>query len=301
MWSWATWRVPIEGGRANERRERVTKMTEKFLEARVAMVTGGASGMGRAMALAFAGAGADVAIGSLLAGGGRSKGEVSYLPGEEELAAAKREIETHGVRCLALALDVTDDASVDRFHEETVASFGKVDILANAAGITAEQTIVGHPDALWGKVIDVNLTGTYRAIKRVLPGMIERGWGRIVNIASTAATVGAVTSGAYCASKAGVVGLTRCVALEGAPHGVTCNAISPTWVDTSFGRDWMGGIAEEHESRDAAAYIADVKEANPQGRLIDPSEVAALALYLCRDEAQGMTMQDLTLSAGSLW
>ncbi|MFQ5973362.1 MAG: SDR family NAD(P)-dependent oxidoreductase [Alphaproteobacteria bacterium] len=276
-------------------------MTEKFLGGRTAMVTGGASGMGRAMALGFAGAGADVAIGSLLAGGRKSEGEVSYLPGEEELAATKREIEAHGVRCLALGLDVTDDASVDRFHDEAVASFGKVDILANAAGITAEQTIVGHPDALWGKVIDVNLTGTYRAIKRVLPGMIERRWGRIINIASTAATVGAVTSGAYCASKAGVVGLTRCVALEGAPHGVTCNAISPTWVDTSFGRDWMGGIAEDQENRDAAAYIADVKQANPQGRLIDPSEVAALALYLCRDEAQGMTMQDLTLSAGSLW
>jgi NAD(P)-dependent dehydrogenase (short-subunit alcohol dehydrogenase family) len=131
--------------------------------------------------------------------------------------------------------------------------------------------------------------------------MIGRKWGRIINIASTAARVGAVTSGAYCASKAGVVGLTRCVALEGAPHGVTCNAISPTWVDTSFGRDWMTGIAEDQESRSGEAYIAEVKAANPQGRLIEPSEVAALALYLCRDEALGMTMQDLTLSAGSLW
>ena len=131
--------------------------------------------------------------------------------------------------------------------------------------------------------------------------MIERKWGRIINIASTAASVGAVTSGAYCASKAGVVGLTKCVALEGAPHGVTCNAISPTWVNTSFGRDWMGDIAEKQEGREGAAYIADAEAANPQGRLLDPSEVAALALYLCRDEALGMTMQDLTLSAGSLW
>jgi NAD(P)-dependent dehydrogenase (short-subunit alcohol dehydrogenase family) len=276
-------------------------MTEKFLTGRAAMVTGGASGMGRAMALAFAGAGADVAIGSLLAGAGTGVGEVVYLPGEKELHETKAELEGLGVRCLAMGLDVTDDASVQAFYDATVAAFGKADILANAAGITAEQTITGHPDPLWDKVIDVNLTGTYRAIKRVLPGMIERKWGRIVNIASTAASVGAVTSGAYCASKAGVVGLTRCVALEGAPHGVTCNSISPTWVDTSFGRDWMGDIAEKQESRAGAAYIADVETANPQGRLIQPSEVGALALYLCRDEALGVTMQDLTLAAGSLW
>ena len=276
-------------------------MTEKFLTGRTAMVTGGASGMGRAMALAFADAGADVAIGSLLAGSKKAEGEVSYLPGEKDLEATKAEIEAKGVKCLAMGLDVTQNDSVQAFYDATVEALGKVDILANAAGITAEQTIVDHPDTAWDRVIDVNLTGTYRAIKRVLPGMIERKWGRIVNIASTAATVGAVTSGAYCASKAGVVGLTRCAALEGAPHGVTCNSISPTWVNTDFGRDWMSGIAEDQEHRKGEEYIADVKEANPQGRLIEPSEVGALALYLCRDEAAGMTMQDLTLSAGSLW
>ncbi len=278
-------------------------MSEKFLAGRVAMVTGGASGMGKAMAVAFAEAGADVAIGSLLADSqaGLAEGEVAYLPGEADLAAAGREIEATGAGCLARGLDVCDDRSVADFVDAATARFGKIDILANAAGITAEQTISGHPDALWHKVIDVNLTGTYRMIKRVLPGMIERQWGRIVNIASTAASVGAVTSGAYCASKAGVVGLTRCVALEGAPHGVTCNAISPTWVDTAFGRGWMSGIAEEQENRPGQAYIADAKAANPQGRLIDAAEVGALALYLCRDEALAMTMQDLTLSAGSLW
>ena len=276
-------------------------MSERFLSGRVAMVTGGASGMGRAMALAFAEAGAKLAIGSLLAGGDRAAGEVSYLPGEQELESTKKEIEALGVSCLAMGLDVTSAQSLQAFYDATIKSHGKVDILANAAGITAEQTICGHPDPLWDKVIDVNLNGTYRAIKAVLPGMIEGKWGRIINIASTAATVGAVTSGAYCASKAGVVGLTRCVALEGAAHGVTCNAISPTWVNTSFGRDWMTDIAEEQEQRNGDAYIDDAKQANPQGRLIEPSEVGALALYLCRDQALGMTMQDLTLSAGSLW
>ncbi|MFQ5955781.1 MAG: SDR family NAD(P)-dependent oxidoreductase [Kiloniellales bacterium] len=276
-------------------------MDDRFLDGRVAMVTGGASGMGKAMALTFAGAGAEVAIGSLLAGEAKVEGELAYLPGAEELDQARAEIEAQGVRCLAMGLDVAEDASVEAFHDAAMATLGPVDILANAAGITAEQTIAGHPDRLWEKVIEVNLTGTYRTIRRVLPGMIERKWGRIINIASTAARVGAATSGAYCASKAGVVGLTRCVALEGAPHGVTCNAISPTWVDTAFGRGWMTGIAEQQQDRPGEAYIAEVEAANPQGRLIDPKEVAALALYLCRDEALAMTMQDLTLSAGSLW
>ncbi len=276
-------------------------MTEKFLEGRVALVTGGASGMGKAMALALAGAGAKIAIGSLLAGGARTEGEVSYLPGQAELDAAKADIEALGATCLAMGLDVTDEASMKAFAQATEAAYGKIDILAHAAGITAEQTIVGHSDGLWDKVVEVNLTGTYRAIKQVLPGMIQRKWGRIVCIASTAASVGAETSAAYCASKAGVVGLMRCAALEGAAHGVTCNSISPTWVNTDFGRDWMGGIGDSQDDSSAEQYIADARSANPQGRLIEPSEVGALALYLCRDEAQGMTMQDLTLSAGSVW
>ena len=278
-------------------------MSDRFLAGRVAMVTGGASGMGRAMALAFAGAGAQVAIGSLLADRAdrAAEGELAHLPGREALDAAARDIEALGGQALAMELDVTSSESVAAFHGAALARFGKVDILANAAGITAEQTIVGHEDALWHKVVDVNLNGTYRTIKQCLPSMIERGWGRIVNIASTAASVGAPTSAAYAAAKAGVVGLTRCVALEGAPHGVSCNAISPTWVETDFGRRWMSDIAEKQEGRAGAEYITEVKASNPQRRLIQPGEVGALALFLCRDEALGLTMQDLVVSGGSLW
>ncbi|CAN5293106.1 SDR family oxidoreductase [soil metagenome] len=276
-------------------------MADRFLAGKTAMVTGGASGMGLAIAVALASAGANVSLGSLLAGGKKAEGEVAHFPGQHEMDRAVAEVAAHQVEVLGLDLDVTSDESVDAFYQTTVDRLGAVDILANAAGITAEQTIVGHPDALWNKVIEVNLTGTYRAIKRVLPTMIERKWGRIINIASTAATVGAVTSGAYCASKAGVVGLTRAVALEGAPHGVTANAISPTWVDTSFAREWMTDIAEKQEHRSGAEYVADVEKSNPQGRLISPTEIGALALFLCSDGAKGITMEDLRVSAGSLW
>ena len=278
-------------------------MTEVFLEGRAAMITGGASGMGRAIALALAEAGAAIAIGSLLreGGAGAAAGEVVYLPERGELDATAAEIEARGGAALATRIDVASAGSVREFYDAAVARFGKVDILVNAAGITAEHTIAGHDDRLWDRVIEVNLTGTYRTIKLCLPGMIERRWGRIINIASTAASVGAPTSGAYCASKAAVVGLSRCVALEGAAHGVTCNAISPTWVETQFGKEWMTDIAEKQEGRAGEAYIAEAKAQNPQGRLIQPSEIGALALYLCRDEALGVTMQDLTVSAGSLW
>ena len=271
------------------------------LKGRVALVTGGASGMGRAMALALAGAGADIALGSLLHGGAKAEGEISNLPDRHELDKACTEVEALGVQCLAAELDVSSDESCEVFCRQVIERFGQVDMLAHAAGITAEETMVDHPDPAWHRVIDVNLNGTYRMVRRILPGMIEQGWGRIVLIASTAASVGAVTSGAYCASKAGVVGLMRCVALEGAQHGVTCNSISPTWVNTPFGREWMGDIARNQEGREGEQYIADAEAANPQGRLIDPSEIGALARYLCSEEAAGMTMQDLTVSAGSLW
>lgn len=278
-------------------------MSEKYLQGRVAMVTGGASGMGRAIALALANAGADVSIGSLL-GSARDRtvdGELVHLPGQKQLDEVVAELRELGVKAMGANLDVTSVESIAQFHEVTVAELGEVDVLANAAGITAEQTVSGHPDSLWEKVVDVNLNGPYRTMKRCLPKMMERGWGRIINIASTAASVGAPTSGAYCASKAGLVGLSRCVALEGAEKGVTCNTISPGWVETDFGRHWMGHIAETTESRSGDDYIAEQKSTNPQGRMIQPREIGALAAYLCREEACGITMQDLTVSAGSLW
>jgi len=275
---------------------------DQFLKGRTAWVTGGASGMGRAIALALAEAGADVAIGSLLSNSDkRVDGELAYLPGESELEEVGSQIESLGVRAFAAALDVTSDESVETFHRSAVEALGEIDILGNAAGITAEQTLCGHSDSLWQKVIDVNLNGIYRTTRRCLPRMIERGWGRVINIASTAASVGAATSAAYCASKAGVVGLSRCIALEGAEHGVTCNAISPTWVETKFGVQWMHNIAEVQESREGEAYVSEARESNPQKRLIQPSEIGGLARFLCREEAQGITMQDLTVSGGSLW
>ncbi len=278
-------------------------MSDSDLHERVAMVTGGVSGMGRAIALALAEKGADVIIGSLLAapGGEDEAGTVVYRPGEAQLESTRAEIEALGVRAAAFDLDVCDPQSCRSFFERGQEVFGRIDILVNAAGITAEQTLCGHPERLWLKVMDVNANGPFRMTRLALPGMIDRGWGRIVNIASTAASVGAATSGAYCASKAAVVGLTRCVAQEGAPHGVTCNAISPGWVATDFQKRWMDRIAEDGGQSEGDTIAADAVAENPQKRMIEPREIGALAAFLCSRDALGITGQDLTVSAGSLW
>src|SRR5262249_43522802 len=202
---------------------------------------------------------------------------------------------------LARAVEGCSKESVDAFDVATVKAFGRIDILVNAAGSSTRHVMVDHPDELWQRMLETNLTGAYRTIKRCMAGMIERKWGRIINVASTAATVGYVAHAAYCASKSGLLGLTRCVALEGAPHGVSCNAISPGWVDTPEGRGGGRARVPLEGCGEAGAVRARIVESIPQKRFIQPSEIGAVAAFLCRDDAFAITMQDLTVSAGTLW
>ena len=208
--------------------------------------------------------------------------------------------ERRAVKALAIDLDVSSTDSVRAFYDAAIARFGKIDILVNAAGIAYEHSICDHPDEEWYRTIDVNLNGIYRTTKLCLPGMIDRKWGRIINIASTYASVGVLLHAAYCTSKAAILGLTRCVALEGAPHGVSCNSISPGWVETNMAKEVAMRLSQA-EGRTAAEYLEEIKQGYPQKRLIQPQEIGALAAFLCRDEAFGITMQDITVAAGSLW
>jgi 3-hydroxybutyrate dehydrogenase len=276
----------------------------RWLSGRTAWVTGGASGMGRATALRLARAGANVAIGSLVASqrGVALPDQNVHTPKDEELAQTGRQIEAYGVSALALPLDIGSQDSLEAFHAEVVRRLSPVDILVNAAGSSARKLMLGHPDEIWHRMIDINLTGAFRTIRLCFPTMVERRFGRIINFASTAANVGYVRHSAYCASKAGLLGLTRCVALEGAEHGITCNAINPGWVatDSNYGgceqEIAIAGLditVEEYRSRIAAGL--------PQKRFLDPDEVAALALFLCRDEAAGINAEDVTMAMGSLW
>ncbi|MGD1803980.1 SDR family NAD(P)-dependent oxidoreductase [Dapis sp. BLCC M126] len=256
----------------------------KFLQNRIAIVTGGTSGIGKAIALALAQNGANVAVGSRSA----------------STSSCQAEIESQGVQALVMNLDVSSTDSVQGFYDATIKAFDKVDILVNAAGIAYEHEMCNHPDEEWYKVIDINLNGIYRTTKLCFPGMIERKWGRIINIASTSASVGAPLHAAYCTSKAAILGLTRCVALEGAPHGVSCNSISPGWVETNLAQGMIRRLSQI-EGQTATEYLEEIKESYPQKRIIQPQEIGALAAFLCRDEALGITMEDITLAAGSMW
>jgi 3-hydroxybutyrate dehydrogenase len=274
------------------------------LKGKVAWVTGGASGMGRATALRLARAGADVAVGSLVLSqrGVALPDQNVHTPADDALEETRADIEALGARCLALALDVCSDDSVQQSHDRIVAEFGRVDILVNAAGSSARKLMVDHPDEIWHRIVETNLTGAYRTIRLCFPGMVERRWGRIVNFASTAANIGYVRHSAYCASKSGLLGLTRAVALDGAAHGVTCNAINPGFVRT--GSNYSASqqeIALAGLDITVEEYQAGIAQSLPQKRFLDPDEVAALAAWLCREDAAGMNAESINIAMGSLW
>jgi NAD(P)-dependent dehydrogenase (short-subunit alcohol dehydrogenase family) len=189
------------------------------LEGRVAVVTGGTSGIGLALARGLALAGADVV-------------PLSRRP--DQVAAAAAEIEKLGRRSLRVTADVGDRGSLDGAFRDTLAAFEHVDILVNCAGITRRTPTLEVTEAEWESILDTNLTGTFRACQAFGRHMIERGYGRIVNVASLASFVGLFEVAAYTASKAGVAGLTRALAVEWGSRGVNVNAIAPGVFSTNL-------------------------------------------------------------------
>ncbi len=277
-------------------------MTAQNLAGRTALITGGLTGQGFAIAEALTREGANVAAGSYVGESQGRLGDAAAYPEGWEVARVAATLNAHGTKIHAGHLDVRDSASVEAFIAAAETTCGPIDILVNAAGTTAEQPVCGHPDALWQKIIDTNLTGAFRMMRAALPGMIERRWGRIINIGSTAASVGWKDNPAYCASKAGLLGLTRCVALEGAPHGVTAVMISPTWVETELMRRNVAQVvAREGKGRTLEDAMAEIARQNPQQRIVQPDEIAALAVFLCSDGAKGLTMENIQVTGGALW
>jgi 3-hydroxybutyrate dehydrogenase len=271
------------------------------LKGRTAVITGGITGQGLAIARRLANDGVNLALGSYLGEDGR-RNDVAAYPEAEIATKLRKELSGGGIEVHAAHLDVRDNNSISVFLSDAERRCGPADILINAAGTSAEHPVCGHPDDLWAKIIDTNLSGAFRMIRALLPGMIERRWGRIINIGSTAASVGWKDNPAYCASKHGLIGLTKCVALEGAGHGVTCVAISPTWVETELMRRNVEQIvAREGKSRSLELAMTDIAAQNPQKRIIQPEEVAALAVFLCGEEARGITMENIQITGGALW
>lgn len=252
---------------------------------KTAIVTGGLSGMGLAIARRLGKDGTTVIIGA------RRAADTAHV--RQVLNADDAHIQT-------APLDVRSSESVDAFVADVVNSNGSVDILINAAGVYEESAIIGHSDKVWDDQIETNLSGSFRTIRAVMPHMKRAGWGRIVNIASVAAHNGMANNAAYCASKAGLLGLGRCVSLEGAAHGITCVSISPTWVETEMLRRFIDADIET-TGQSLAEVRADYARSNPQNQLVQPSEVAELAAFLVSDAARAVTMEDFQINAGALW
>jgi 3-hydroxybutyrate dehydrogenase len=244
-------------------------------QAHVALVTGGGRGIGREIALALARAGVAVAVAA------RTRAQV-------EATAVKAR--AAGPPALALALDVTDAAAVAAGVAAVVSALGAVDVLVNNAGVAESAPLARTDPDLWERHLRVNVTGPYLVTRQVLPGMLERRWGRVINVASLAGLYGAPYVTAYTASKHALVGFTRALAAEVAGKGVTVNAICPGYVASDIAWNAARNIAAKTGKSfdDAVQALARM---NPGGRLIEPAEVAAVAVKLLGDDAtNGETM-----------
>jgi len=253
------------------------------LKERVAVVTGGGRGIGRAIALALAREGAQVVVAA------RSADEVERVAGE---------IEATGGRARGVGVDVTQPGDVGRLVEAARSAFGPVEILVNGAGIHRIIPFTELDEATWSRVIDVNLHGAFRCIKAVLPGMLERSWGRIINVSSVLGKIGTPFTTAYSASKAGLLGLTRALAWELGRTGITVNAICPGLVETAMTRETIPARVRLFGAPSVEAMRERMLQAIPQKRMLEPEEIAPLAVYLASPEAGAVTGQAFNVDAG---
>lgn len=256
------------------------------LAGRIAIITGAGRGIGRAIALAFAREGASVSLCS--------------RTGEEVERVAEEIRRDTGSEVMHDVCDVSDPAEVKEFFLATHKAFHRgADILVNNAGVAESAKLADTSDEFWRRHIAVNLSGTFYCMRAALPSMVERGWGRVINVASIAGKTGAPYIAAYAASKHGVLGLTRSAALEVATKGVTVNAICPGYVDTEMTARALDRIeAKTGRSRDEA--LASIKRMSPQNRLVTAEEVAAVALLLASEEGRGITGQAINVDGGAV-
>ena len=285
---------------------------------RVALVTGGARGIGRAIALELAHDGRAVAVGDLLeqqaaevareiesgAGAGADGGSAGG-PGkggeglsDEKADLAPRALGLAGeradsaARALGLALDVTDSGSVVAAVGRTQEELGPIDVLVNCAGWDELRPFLDTDEEFWRRVIAINLEGALRTTHAVLGGMIERGWGRVVNVASDAARVGSSGEAVYAGAKAGVLAFTKTIARESARHGVTANVVCPGPTDTAL----LQGMAAA--APDAQRLVGALERAVPMRRLGMPEDIAPAVAFLAGEGAGYITGQTLSVSGG---
>jgi NAD(P)-dependent dehydrogenase (short-subunit alcohol dehydrogenase family) len=251
---------------------------------RVAFITGAGKGIGEAIAYALADIGLRVAVAA------RTQADI------ERVAQV---IRTRGGEALPVVCDVTRSDSITRAVAEIQQGLGPISVLVNNAGAAQSHKFIGHDDALWQRMMDVNLNSVYYVTKVVAPLMVEAKWGRIINIASIASKVGGKYIAAYTAAKHGVLGLTRALALELVGHNITVNAICPGYVDTPLTDLGVANIVSKTKMSEADAR-ATLEKISPQNRLITSEEVALVAVMLVNEKARGITGQAINVDGGTV-
>jgi len=246
-----------------------------------ALVTGAGQGIGEAIAR------------QLLAQGAR----VTVLGRRAE--PLQKLVEEHPGQSRMVLADVADEAQVKTAFEKAVAAQGAISILINNAGQAGSAPFMKMDAAHWQQMLAVNLSGTMHCIQQVLPAMSATGWGRIVNVASTAGLVGYAYVAAYVAAKHGVVGLTRALALEYAKTGITVNAVCPGYTETEIVKTGIDNIVAK-TGRSSAEAETSLAASNPQGRLIRPEEVANTVLWLCLPGAEAINGQSIAVAGGEV-
>ncbi|MDQ9126980.1 D-threitol dehydrogenase [Serratia fonticola] len=247
----------------------ITGQSKGALQGKVALITGGAAGIGLAIAKCYLQNGAQVVL----------------LDRAAQVVQIAQQLDQQ--QALGIVMDVTDKASVEQAVAQANAHFGRLDVLVNSAGIVALYPAEELPEDAWDNTMAVNLKGVFLISQAVGHYLIRQGSGSIINLASQAGVVALPNHLAYCASKAGVIGLTQVLALEWGPHNVRVNAISPTVVLTELGRKaWSGEVAEQ------------MKQKIPLRRFAEPEDIAASALFLASDAASMITGSNLVVDGG---
>ncbi len=249
------------------------------LEGKTALVTGGGRGIGAAVARRLAADGVKVAV------TGRTSTEIDAVAAE--------------LGGLALRADFTDRADVDAMVARLVDAFGGVDILVNNAGIATSAPLDKMTDEGWDRLMEINATAPFRLCRALIPHMVDRGWGRVVNLASNAGVSGYRYTAGYCASKHALVGMTRALAIDLAKTGVTINAVCPGWVETNMVTEAVNRIVDK-TGRSAEQAKQSLASMSPQQRMLQPEEVAHLVAMLCSDLAQGVHGQAIVIDGGQV-